>query len=43
MNLYHIVLVLFYNIIFYAIGYDGDFTDYSMPGWPIRHYSILSL
>jgi hypothetical protein len=31
-------LVLLYQIIFWAIGYEGHFTDYSVVGWPARHY-----
>jgi len=32
-------LVLFYQLVFYAIGYRGKYTDYSLPGWPTKEYS----
>lgn len=38
LNLYHIVLGLFYSIIFHAIEYNGKYSDYSVPGWPMRDY-----
>ena len=31
-------LVLFYQLIFYKIGYEGKFTDYSIRGWPFKNY-----
>lgn len=30
--------VLLYQIIFYAIGYKGVYTDYATSGWPLRTY-----
>jgi hypothetical protein len=33
-----IVQVLFYRMVFHAIGYRGPYTDYSSPGWPIRQH-----
>ena len=33
------VLVLFYHLIFFAIGYRGKFADYSKTDWPIQEYS----
>jgi hypothetical protein len=30
--------VLLYQVIFYAIGYKGVYTDYATPGWPLRTY-----
>jgi hypothetical protein len=33
-----IVQVLFYRMVFHAIGYRGPYTDYSSPDWPIRQY-----
>lgn len=32
------VEILFYHLIFYAIGYHGLYSDYSEPGWPLRQY-----
>ena len=32
------VLVLFYHMIFFAIGYQGKYTDYSTLGWPTKEY-----
>ncbi len=32
------VCVLLYHIIFYAIGYEGKYTDYSVFGWPIEDF-----
>lgn len=32
------VLVLFYTLVFAAIGYEGVFVDYSLPGCPERRY-----
>jgi hypothetical protein len=32
------VVVLFYHLIFYAIGYKGPYTDYSSTDWPVREY-----
>jgi hypothetical protein len=30
--------VLFYHLIFRAIGYKGPYMDFSERGWPIREY-----
>jgi len=30
--------VLFYHLIFHAIGYKGPCTDFSVPGWPLKKY-----
>ena len=32
------VLVLFYHLIFLAIGYTGNYTDYSSYGYPIKTF-----
>jgi len=32
------VTVLFYCLVFAAIGYEGPFTDYSRRGWPDANY-----
>lgn len=32
------VTVLMYHIIFRAIGYEGRYRDYSVPGWPTKYY-----
>lgn len=32
------VQVLFYRLVFHAIGYRGPYTDYSSPEWPTRQY-----
>jgi len=37
-NLCGQVLVLFYNLIFWRIGYRGHYTDYGTKGWPTRQY-----
>jgi len=37
-DLCHIVTVLFYKLIFHAIGYEGKHTDYSSHDWPLRDY-----
>lgn len=34
------ILVLMYHLIFYLIGYEGTYTDYSELGWPEKIYSI---
>lgn len=39
LDLTNTVLVLFYHLVFYAIGYRGKYTDYSLPGWPTKDYS----
>jgi len=33
-----IVQTLFYQLVFYAIGYRGYYRDYSTLGWPLRQY-----
>ena len=38
LNNYHKVLVLFYQLVFHRIGYEGDYVDYSLRGFPIRFY-----
>lgn len=35
------VNVLFYHLIFYAIGYEGLYTDVSELGFPIKQYQPL--
>ncbi len=35
-NLCNTVNLLFYKLIFYAIGYEGKYTDYSNYGWPTK-------
>ncbi len=30
--------VLFYHLIFAAIGYKGPYRDYATPGWPLRRF-----
>lgn len=32
------VRTLFYELVFYAIGYRGYYHDYGTPGWPLRYY-----
>lgn len=32
------VQVMFYRLVFHAIGYRGPFTDYSAPEWPVKVY-----
>lgn len=32
------VTVLFYHLIFHAIGYQGNYVDYSTKGWPNAYY-----
>jgi hypothetical protein len=34
------ILVLFYHLVFYAIGYQGSYTDYSTIGWPSAEYTL---
>lgn len=34
------VLVLFYHLIFYIIGYKGKYIDYSVKGWPESTYPL---
>ncbi len=34
--------VLFYHLVFYAIGYEGPYMDVSELGFPIKHYSSCS-
>jgi hypothetical protein len=31
-------VVLFYHLIFSAIGYKGPYRDYGTPGWPLKDY-----
>jgi len=31
-------MVLFYHLIFYAIGYRGPYIDYGSRGWPLKKY-----
>jgi hypothetical protein len=35
------VEVLFYHLIFLAIGYRGPYIDFSTPGWPIKNYPTM--
>ena len=30
--------VLFYHLIFFAIGYKGPYVDYTTPDWPLKRY-----
>jgi hypothetical protein len=30
--------VLFYHLVFYAIDYEGPYTDFATPGWPLKEY-----
>jgi len=41
-DLTNTVLVLFYHLVFYAIGYRGKYTDYSSPSWPTKVYEVPS-
>jgi hypothetical protein len=34
------MLVMFYHLIFYIIGYTGKYTDHGSPDWPTRDYQI---
>lgn len=34
------LLILFYRIIFYIIGYQGKYTDYSSRGWPTSNFIV---
>lgn len=38
LDLYKSVLVLFYQLIFLAVGYTGNFTDYSEYGFPLKPF-----
>ena len=42
LELSNTVLVLFYHLVFFAIGYEGKYTDYSTIGWPQKDYKITS-
>jgi hypothetical protein len=35
--------VLFFHLIFHAIGYKGPYMDFSTPGWPLKEYPGNSL
>lgn len=37
-NLLNATQVLFYQLVFHAIGYKGTYTNYSAIGWPNEHY-----
>jgi len=37
-QLLSIVQTLFYQLVFYAIGYRGYYRDYGTIGWPLRQY-----
>lgn len=39
-DLYYKVLVLFYHLVFFEIGYRGKYSDYSTKGWPPKDYSV---
>ena len=41
LNLCNSVLVLFYHLVFLAIGYTGDYTDYSSYHYPIRRFDKI--
>lgn len=32
------VVTLMYQLIYGAIGYEGDYTDYGIRGWPLKRY-----
>ena len=38
LDLHKSVLVLFYQLIFLAVGYTGNFTDYSKYGFPLKPF-----
>jgi hypothetical protein len=40
LDLTNSVLVLFYHLVFYIIGYQGQYPDYSINGWPERNYPL---
>jgi hypothetical protein len=40
LELSNTVLVLFYHLVFFAIGYEGKYTDYSTIGWPTKDYIV---
>ena len=40
LELSNTVLVLFYHLVFFAIGYEGKYTDYSTLDWPIKDYRV---
>lgn len=40
-DLCHTVTVLFYKLIFHAIGYKGKYTNYSTHGWPLKDYPAV--
>lgn len=35
--------VLFYQLIFFTLGYDGEYTDYSIYGYPNKKYELKTL
>lgn len=35
------VLVLFYHLVFLAIGYTGEYTDYSSYHYPMKHFNQI--
>lgn len=35
--------VLFYQLIFFTLGYDGEYTDYSVYGYPNKKYELKTL
>ena len=39
-HMIHKVTVLMYHIVFYLIGYNGKFSDYSSLGFPERSYPL---
>lgn len=39
-DLCHTATVLFYKLIFHAIGYEGKYTDYSTRDWPEKDYPM---
>ena len=40
LDLTNTVLVLFYHLIFYVIGYKGRYIDYSISGWVEQNYPL---
>jgi len=38
LDLHKSVLVLFYQLIFLAVGYTENFTDYSKYGFPLKPF-----
>ena len=43
LELRNAVLVLFYHLVFFEIGYEGKYTDYSTINYPTRDYQVIPL